>query len=143
MLIDVAIPHMNQCVREELDRVCPGTFTVSFDTLSETKSGNIRDKFSINIIHNIKCATGHKKLSGGEKRIIDFCCMSALRSLAEKLYGKMFGHIFYDEVLDSLDSESRELFCRSMKNQSNDHRNITMVTHALTEDVDPDRVFPF
>lgn len=143
MLIDVAIPHMNQCVREELDRVCPGTFTVSFDTLSETKSGNIRDKFSINIIHNIKCATGHKKLSGGEKRIIDFCCMAALRSLAEKLYGKMFSHIFYDEVLDSLDSESRELFCRSMKNQSNDHRNITLVTHALTEDVDPDRVFPF
>lgn len=143
MLIDVAIPHMNQCVREELERVCPGTFTVSFDTLSETKSGNIRDKFSINIIHNLKCATGHKKLSGGEKRIIDFCCMSALRSLAEKLYNKMFSHIFYDEVMDSLDSETRELFCRSMKHQSNDHRNITLVTHALTEDVDPDRVFPF
>lgn len=143
MLIDVAIPHMNQCVREELERVCPGTFTVSFDTLSETKSGNIRDKFSINIIHNLKCATGHKKLSGGEKRIIDFCCMSALRSLAEKLYNKMFSHIFYDEVMDSLDSETRELFCRSMKYQSNDHRNITLVTHALTEDVDPDRVFPF
>lgn len=143
MLIDVAIPHMNQCVREELDRVCPGVFTVSFDTLSETKSGNVRDKFSINIIHNLKCATGHKKLSGGEKRIIDFACMSALRSLAEKLYNKMFSHIFYDEVLDSLDSECRELFCRSMKNQSEDHRNITMVTHALTEDVDPDRVFPF
>jgi len=143
MLIDVAIPHMNRCVRDELDRVCPGTFTVSFDTLSTTKGGDIRDKFSINIIHNLKCATGHKKLSGGEKRIIDFCCMAALRSLAEKLYGKMFCHIFYDEVLDSLDSESRELFCRSMKQQSSDHRNITLVTHALAEDVEPDRVFPF
>lgn len=143
MLIDVAIPHMNQCVREELDRVCPGTFTVSFDTLSATKSGTIRDKFAINITHNIKCATGHKKLSGGEKRIIDFCCMAALRSLAEKLYGKMFCHIFYDEVLDSLDSESRELFCRSMKNQSSDQRHVLLATHALTEDVDPDRVFPF
>lgn len=143
MLIDVAIPHMNRCVREELDRVCPGTFTVSFDTLSQTKSGTIRDKFAINIIHNLKCATGHKKLSGGEKRIIDFCCMSALRSLAENLYGKMFCHIFYDEVLDSLDSESRELFCRSMKTQSSDERHVLLVTHALTEDVEPDRVFPF
>lgn len=143
MLIDVAIPHMNRCVREELDRVCPGTFTVSFDTLSQTKSGTIRDKFSINITHNLKCATGHKKLSGGEKRIIDFCCMSALRSLAESLYGKMFCHIFYDEVLDSLDSECRELFCRSMKTQSSDERHILLVTHALTEDVEPDRIFPF
>lgn len=143
MLIDVAIPHMNRCVKEELDRVCPGTFTVSFDTLSQTKSGTIRDKFAINIIHNLKCATGHKKLSGGEKRIIDFCCMSALRSLAESLYGKMFCHIFYDEVLDSLDSECRELFCRSMKTQSSDERHVLLVTHALTEDVEPDRVFPF
>ena len=143
MLIDVAIPHMNQCVRDELDRVCPGVFTVSFDTLSETKSGTIRDKFSINIVHNIKCATGHKKLSGGEKRIIDFCCMAALRSLAEKLYGKRFSHIFYDEVFDALDSESRELFAQSMKIQSEDNRSITLVTHALTEDFEPDRVFPF
>ena len=69
--------------------------------------------------------------------------MAALRSLAEKLYGKMFCHILYDEVLDSLDSDSRELFCRSMKNQSSDQRHVLLVTHALTEDVDPDRVFPF
>lgn len=143
MLIDSAIPHMNECVREELDRVAPGVFTVSFDTLSETKSGNIRDKFSINIVNNVKGSTGHKKLSGGEKRIVDLCCMTALRSLAEKLYNKRFCHIFYDEILDSLDSECKEQFCRNAKYQSENGLNITLITHDLPDDVEPDRVFPF
>jgi DNA repair exonuclease SbcCD ATPase subunit len=143
MLIDSAIPHMNECVANELDKVAPGVFTVSFDTLSETKSGKIKDKFSINILNNMKGSTGHKKLSGGEKRIIDLCCMSALRSLAEKLYNKRFHHIFYDEILDSLDDEFKEMFCNNVKRQSETGCNITLVTHDLPEDVDPDRVFPF
>lgn len=143
MLIDSAIPHMNECVMDELTRVAPGKFTVSFDTLSETKSGKIKDKFNINIVNNEKGSTGHKKLSGGEKRIIDLCCMSALRSLAEKLYGKRFHHIFYDEILDSLDDECKQAFCINVKLQSQSGCNVTLVTHDLPEDVDPDRTFPF
>lgn len=143
MLIDAAIPHMNECVTEELNRVAPGKFTVSFDTLSETKSGKIKDKFNINIVNNETQSNGHKKLSGGEKRIIDLCCMCALRSLAEKLYGKRFCHIFYDEILDSLDDECKQQFCANVKYQSTSGCNVTLITHDLPEDVDPDRVFPF
>ena len=143
MLMDAAIPHMNECVGSELDRVAPGKFTVSFDTVSETKTGKIRDKFSVNILNNEKCSSGHKKLSGGEKRIIDLCCMSALRSLAEKLYGKKFHHIFYDEILDSLDDECKQAFCANVKYQSQNGSNITLITHDMPEDVEPDRTFPF
>ncbi len=143
MLIDSAIPHMNECVTEELERVAPGMFTVSFDTLSETKSGNIRDKFCIHITNNLKGSTGHKKLSGGEKRIIDLCCMTALRSLAEHLYNKRFCHIFYDEILDSLDDSCKAEFCANAKRQSTSGCNVTLITHDMPEDVDPDRTFPF
>ena len=143
MLIDSALPHMNECVSTELERTAPGKFTVSFDTLSETKSGKIRDKFNINILNNETQSTGHKKLSGGEMRIVDLCCMSALRSLAERLYQKRFFHIFYDEILDSLDDECKQMFCANVKMQSTTGRNITLVTHDLPDDVDPDRVFPF
>ena len=143
MLIDSALPHMNECVSTELERTAPGKFTVSFDTLSETKSGKIKDKFNINILNNETQSTGHKKLSGGEMRIVDLCCMSALRSLAEKLYQKRFFHIFYDEILDSLDDECKQMFCANVKIQSTTGRNITLVTHDLPDDVDPDRVFPF
>lgn len=143
MLIDSALPHMNECVSTELERTAPGKFTVSFDTLSETKTGKIKDKFNINILNNETQSTGHKKLSGGEMRIVDLCCMSALRSLAERLYQKRFFHIFYDEILDSLDDECKQMFCANVKMQSTTGRNITLVTHDLPDDVDPDRVFPF
>lgn len=140
MLIDMAIPYMNESVAEYLDIVAPGIFTVSFDTLSSTKSGQLRDKFSVNVRHNIKGTSSHKKLSGGEKRLVDIACMCALRGLAEKLYGKRIHNIFYDEVLDALDEDVSYIFCQVSKKMTSD-RNITIITHKLADNVEIDRCF--
>ena len=101
-----------------------------FDTLKTNKSGDIKDKFNIHILPNIKGTDSHKMLSGGEKRLIDLCCMEALRSLSEKLYGKRFHNIFYDEVLDSLDDDNCEAFSQASKMFSHD-KNITLITHKI------------
>lgn len=142
MLIDMAIPYMNESISNALERVAPGVFTVSFDTLSTTKGGEIRDKFNVNILHNIKGTDSHKMLSGGEKRLVDLCCMEALRDLAERLYGKRFHNIFYDEVLDSLDDDSSQAFCQVSKLLSAD-KNVTLITHNIAENLEPDRIFKF
>lgn len=142
MLIDMAIPHMNESVSKSLDKMAPGIFTVSFDTLKETKAGDIRDKFSVNVLHNIKGTDSHKLLSGGEKRIVDLACMDALRSLVERLYGKRIHNIFYDEVLDSLDDDNRQIFCQNLKLISED-KNVTLITHSAAEHMEPDRIFKF
>ena len=142
MLIDMAIPHMNESVAEALEKMAPGVFTVSFDTLRENKSGDISDKFTVNVIHNIKGTDSHKMLSGGEKRIVDLACMEALRSLTEKLYNKRIHNIFYDEVLDSLDEDNRQIFCQVSKLISSD-KNVTLITHNTADDMEPDRIFKF
>jgi len=142
MLIDMAIPHMNEAVSAALEKIAPGVFTVSFDTLRETKSGDVRDKFTVNVLHNIKGTDSHKLLSGGEKRLVDLSCMEALRSLVERLYGKRIHNIFYDEVLDSLDEDNRQLFCQVLKMISKD-KNVTLITHNTAEDMEPDRIFKF
>jgi DNA repair exonuclease SbcCD ATPase subunit len=142
MLIDMAIPHMNESVSKALEIVAPGVFTVSFDTLKMTKSGDIRDKFNVNVLHNIKGTDSHKMLSGGEKRLVDLCCMEALRSLSEKLYGKRIHNIFYDEVLDSLDDDSCQIFGQASKALANG-KNITLIAHRATENIEPDRTFNF
>ena len=139
---DMAIPHMNESVSKSLDKMAPGIFTVSFDTLKETKAGDIRDKFSVNVLHNIKGTDSHKLLSGGEKRIVDLACMDALRSLVERLYGKRIHNIFYDEVLDSLDDDNRQIFCQNLKLISED-KNVTLITHSAAEHMEPDRIFKF
>lgn len=140
MLIDVAIPYMNENVSECLEMAAPGLFTVSFDTLKTTKSGEMKDKFNVNIRHNIKGTSSHKQLSGGEKRLVDIACMYALRGLTEKLYGKRFHNIFYDEVLDALDEDTAAVFCQMSKAMSKD-RNITLITHKLADHIEPDRSF--
>jgi DNA repair exonuclease SbcCD ATPase subunit len=140
MLIDMAIPHMNIAVAEALDKTAPGVFTVSFDTLSTTKGGDIRDKFNVNILHNIEGTDNHKMLSGGEKRIVDLACMDALRSLSEKLYNKKIHITLYDEVLDSLDEDNRQVFCQVSKILSKD-QSVFLITHGLAEDMEPDRIF--
>ena len=142
MLIDMAIPHMNESVMKALDKMAPGIFTVSFDTLRENKAGDISDKFTVNVIHNIKGTDSHKMLSGGEKRIVDLACMESLRSLTEKLYNKKIHNIFYDEVLDSLDEDNRQIFCQVSKLISED-KNVTLITHNTADDMEPDRIFKF
>jgi len=140
MLIDMAIPHMNSSVATALEQMAPGLFTVSFDTLRETKSGDVRDKFTVNVLHNTKGSDSHKMLSGGEKRIVDLACMEALRSLAEKLHGKRIHNIFYDEVLDSLDDDNRQIFCQYSKVMAV-NKNVTLMTHIVADALDPDRIF--
>jgi len=142
MLIDMAIPHMNESVAEALDKVAPGVFTLSFDTLKTNKSGDVKDKFNVNILHNLKGTNSHKMLSGGEKRLVDLCCMDAIRSLSENLYNKRFHNLFYDEVLDSLDDDSCQAFGQALKRLAT-NKNITLITHKVSENIEPDRVFNF
>jgi len=137
MLIDSAIPFMNKVVRDELEKVSHGKFIVSFDTLSETKAGDVRDKFKVNVLNCENGCNDHKYLSGGEKRLIDLCCMKALRALMENLFQKRFHITVFDEALDALDDDNSSMFCRLMKQMSSD-QNITIITHKMIENLESD-----
>lgn len=128
MLIDSSLPLMNNTVSEILDILAPGKFSISFDTQSQTKSGQIREKFSINVLNNLNGADRQNKLSGGEKRIIDVSIMQALRRLSEYIHGKSFNVLLLDEVLDSLDTENSEIFCQYLKKIS-DNKCVVLITH--------------
>jgi len=140
MLIDESIPFLNKKIREELEKIMPGKFIVSFDTLSTTKSGDIRDKFSVNILNTTNGADSHSLLSGGEKRIIDVCIMQALRSLSDNLYGKEINLILLDEVLDSLDYENSAIFCRTLKKLAVGN-SVNIITHLLNVDMECDDIY--
>ena len=139
MLIDSSIPFMNQTIKNELNKICSGKFTVSFDTMTQNKSGEYKEKFGINILNNFNGASSHKKLSGGEKRIIDVCCMRTLKLLAENLYQKKFNLTILDEILDSLDEECASTFCYYLKKLS-EGQNIILMTHSSSRVSEADSV---
>ncbi len=130
MLIDGSLPYLNQVVREELERLAPGKFILTFDSLSETGGGNIRDKFKVHILNTETGADKHKLLSGGEKRIIDVSTLMGLRKLTESIHGKSFNILLLDEVLDSLDTDNAVSYLKILKRLS-DKVSVSLVTHNL------------
>ncbi|MBT3281377.1 MAG: AAA family ATPase, partial [Cryomorphaceae bacterium] len=70
MLIDESIPFLNNRVAYYLDKIANGRYTVSFDTMSTTKSGEFRDKISVNVIDNQTKANSRVQLSGGQRQAV-------------------------------------------------------------------------
>lgn len=139
MLIDGSLPFMNETIRNESEKLAPGKYLIRFDTLSETKAGDLREKFSVNIQNLETGADKHSIMSGGERRQIDVCCMTMLRKLMENLYQKKFNITLFDEALDSLDAENAASFCRAMK-QLAEHQSVVLITHSITQNSECDRV---
>jgi len=130
MLIDGSLPYLNSIVREELERLTPGKFILTFDTLSETKAGDIRDKFNVHILNTETGADKHKLLSGGEKRVIDVCTLMGLRKLTESIHNKKFNILLLDEVLDSLDADNSVAYLTILKKVSSE-LSVNLITHSI------------
>ena len=106
MLIDEAIPFMNEKVAYYLDKFTNGRYIVSFDTLAATKSGEFRDKISVNVIDTFTRANSRVQLSGGQTRIIDIATILTLGDLQENIQGVSINILLFDEIFDSLDEEN-------------------------------------
>jgi len=106
MLIDEAIPFMNSTISEILDLVTNGRYVVSFDTLSTIKSGEYRDKISVNVLDTQTRANSRIQLSGGQTRLIDIATILTLGELQSKIQMVKFNILLFDEIFDSLDEEN-------------------------------------
>jgi exonuclease SbcC len=106
MLIDEAIPFMNSTISEILDLFTNGRYVVSFDTLSTIKSGEYRDKISVNVLDTQTRANSRIQLSGGQTRLIDIATILTLGELQNKIQMVKFNILLFDEIFDSLDEEN-------------------------------------
>lgn len=106
MLIDESIPFMNITITEILDTISNGRYVVSFDTLSTTKSGEYRDKISVNVLDTVTRANTRTQLSGGQTRMIDIATILTLGELQSKVQMVKFNILLFDEIFDSLDEEN-------------------------------------
>jgi DNA repair exonuclease SbcCD ATPase subunit len=106
MLIDEAVPFMNEKVAYYLDKFTNGRYIVSFDTLAATKAGEFRDKISVNVVDTYTRANSRVQLSGGQTRIIDIATILTLGDLQENIQDVSINILLFDEIFDSLDEEN-------------------------------------
>jgi DNA repair exonuclease SbcCD ATPase subunit len=139
MLIDEAVPFMNERVAEYLEQISGGRYVVSFDTLSETKAGEFRDKISVNVLDTKTRGNSRVQLSGGQTRIIDIATILTLSDLQEKNQNTRFNLLLFDEVFDSLDEDNVSYVSRVLRKLSSG-KTILVISHKHIDQLEPDSV---
>ena len=142
MLIDESIPFMNKQVDYYLNLLANGRYVVSFDTMDRTKSGEFRDKISVNVFDSQTRANNRLQLSGGQTRIIDIATILTLGDLQSNIQNVTFNLLIFDEIFDSLDDENINYVSRIMTKLKDD-KSIFIISHRHVDQLDADEVLEF
>lgn len=142
MLIDESIPFMNRKVSEYLELITNGRYIVSFDTLAETKSGEIRDKISVRVVDTYTKANSRIQLSGGQTRLIDICTILTLGDLQCNIQDVKFNILLFDEIFDALDDENVTYVSKVLQ-KLKEGKTICLISHTHQDQLEADEVLAF
>lgn len=142
MLIDEAIPFMNEKIAEYLDMITNGRYVVSFDTLAETKAGEFRDKISVRVLDTFTRANSRTQLSGGQTRIIDIATILTLADLNSMIQDVKINIMLFDEIFDSLDDENIGYVAKVL-NKLKIGKAIYIISHQHQDHLEADETLSF
>ena len=139
MLIDDSVPFINETVSKYLEQISGGRYIVSFDTVRETKGGELRDKIGINVLDTVTLASSRAKLSGGQSRVVDIATILTLASLQSVMRDVKINLMLFDEIFDSLDSNNITYISRILKQVAKD-KAIFIISHTHIDQLEADEV---
>jgi len=137
MLIDDAVPFMNEKISEYLEMLTNGRYIVSFDTLDSTKAGEFRDKISVHVIDTETRANSRVQLSGGQTRIIDIATILTLGDLQSSIQDVKFNILLFDEIFDALDTNNTA-YVSKVLNKLKIGKSIYVISHQHQDHLEPD-----
>ncbi len=142
MLIDESIPYLNLRVKYYMDKICNGRYSVSFDTLSTTKSGEFRDKISVELFDTETHSDDRVKFSGGQERMVDIGIILSLGDLQSMIHGVEFNILMFDEIFDALD-ESNIGYVSALLSQLSKDKCIVIISHRYIDQLEYDEELRF
>jgi DNA repair exonuclease SbcCD ATPase subunit len=134
LLLDDITPFLNRRTNKYLRKLSSDHMEVQFSTQTKLKSGEMREKFSINVI-NQDGGESYIANSSGEKRRVDIAVNLALQDLISSRSSKKLNIAFLDEVLDTLDESGVDNVMELLQEISKDKSSLFVITHnsALKE----------
>ena len=127
-VLDDITPFLNRRVNKYLAKLTSGHIEVKFNTQTTLKSGEIREKFSIDI-SNQDGGGEYSANSGGEKKRIDLAINLALQDLVASRSSKRINIAIWDEVFDALDETGIEKVIELLQELSQEKSTILVVSH--------------
>ncbi|MGQ9625690.1 MAG: AAA family ATPase [Anaerolineae bacterium] len=128
MLIESAIPEIEQEANALLARMTDNRLHVRFETQKEIKSGETRETLDIKISDELG-TRNYEMYSGGEAFRINFAIRIALSKLLARRAGARLQTLVIDEGFGTQDAEGRERLVEAINSIRDDFEKILVITH--------------
>jgi exonuclease SbcC len=129
MLIENAIPDIEEEANRLLARMTRGTMQVRFDTQRSTRSGDTVETLDIYISDSLGTPRAYETYSGGERYRINFAIRIALSKLLARRAGAQLRMLVIDEGFGTQDNEGRDGLIGAINAVRDDFSCILAITH--------------
>jgi exonuclease SbcC len=128
MIIESAIPEIEDEANRLLARMTDGRMHVSFETQRETLRGDTVETLAIKISDQLGTRS-YELYSGGESFRVNFAIRIALSKLLARRAGARLQTLVVDEGFGTQDAQGRERLVEAINSVSEDFRRILVITH--------------
>jgi exonuclease SbcC len=140
MIIENTIPELEEEANAILARLTDEQTTVSFESLRELQSGEVKETLDIKI-HDEMGIRPYELYSGGETFRIDFAIRIALSKLLTYRAGARLRTLVIDEGFGTQDEEGLQKLILAINAIQNDFDKILVITHlSILKDAFPVRI---
>jgi len=143
MIIESAIPEIEDEANALLARMTDGRMNVRFETQRETKKGDAVETLDIKISDELGTRS-YELFSGGESFRINFAIRIALSKLLARRAGARLQTLVVDEGFGTQDTQGRERLVEAINSIREDFEKILVITHIEElKDLFPVRIHVF
>jgi len=128
MIIEAAIPEIEDEANALLTRITAGRMHVRFDTQRETVKGETVETLDIRIADELGTRP-YENFSGGEQFRVNFAIRIALSKLLARRAGVQLQTLVMDEGFGQLDASGRERLVEVLNAIQHDFSRILVITH--------------
>ena len=132
-ILDTVTPFLNDRTAHYLGSLSDGNISAVWNTISTTKSGEMREKFKIEVTNNTG-GDSFAALSGGEKRKARLACALALQDLVASRASKPINLWMGDEIDEALDPAGLERLMTVLEEKARERGTVLVISHNDLKD---------
>jgi len=128
MLIETALPEIEDEANRLLDRMTGGRMTVALKTQKQTQKGETRETLEIEIADDLGTRP-YELYSGGEAFRIDLALRIALAKLLTRRAGAPLPTLIIDEGFGTQDANGCDRLIEAIQSIASDFQLVIVITH--------------
>jgi exonuclease SbcC len=128
LIIEAAIPELEEEANALLSRMTEGRMNLRFDTQRDTKAGNVIETLDIKVADE-NGPRSYEMYSGGEAFRINFAIRIALSKLLARRAGAQLQTLIIDEGFGTQDADGRQKLVEAINSIKDDFERILVITH--------------